>query len=345
MYMPPNTTLRLDAADEYTHLPEAASNYNESMYFNAFDTAQGVGCWLRIGNRPNEGHAEMSCCVYLPGGQVGFLYARPPIADNSAMDAAGMRFEVLEPFKRLRVTYAGELLLMDDPHAMADPSAAFKRYPKRPATIALVFEGVSPMHGGEIVTLEGKPIELDPETAVYRGHTEQNMTVSGVIEVDGRRFEIADGVGYRDKSWGPRFWHSFFWYKWLPVTFSPSFGILLSIKGDPAGGPHRISGNVLTDGRYDAVVDGRIDTVYDRDFLPKSFTAEVQTASRSYALTGEVLATVPLRHRRPGQEEYVRITESMSRYTCEGRVALGMTEFTDLMRGGMPISEAGKTGA
>jgi hypothetical protein len=80
----------------------------ESMYFNAFDTATGIGAWMRLGNRPNQGHAEMTCCVYLPDGRVGFMFRRPEIADNSAMNAGGMKFEVIEPFKRLRVTYQGE---------------------------------------------------------------------------------------------------------------------------------------------------------------------------------------------------------------------------------------------
>ena len=29
--------VRLEPEDEYTHTPDAASNYNESMYFNVFD--------------------------------------------------------------------------------------------------------------------------------------------------------------------------------------------------------------------------------------------------------------------------------------------------------------------
>ena len=49
------------------------------MYFNAFDSERGIGLWVRIGNRPNEGHAEMSCCVYLPDGRVGFMFGRPKI--------------------------------------------------------------------------------------------------------------------------------------------------------------------------------------------------------------------------------------------------------------------------
>jgi hypothetical protein len=348
MYMPPNTKLRLDARDEYTHPPEPVGNYNESMYFNAFDSARRVGAWLRIGNRPNEGHAEMTCCIYLPDGRAAFMFARPAIQGNDSLEAAGMKFEVIEPFKRHRVTYAGEVLVMDDPLAMADPSSAFKRYPKRPAGIALDFEGISPMHGGEIVNLDGQPIELDPEHSVYRGHTEQNMAVAGHITVDGVRHEVANGTGYRDKSWGPRHWHSFFWYKWLPVTFSRDFGILLSVKGRPEGGPNRISGNVLVDGAYEPVIDGRIETRYDDAWIPQGLTAWVTTARKTYVLEGRVLTTVPLRHRKAGTQDmstYTRITESLTEYTCEGRTVLGMTEYCDLMNDGVPVSERPRAAA
>lgn len=342
MYMPPDSKLKLDPRDEYTHAPEAVSNYNESMYFNAFDSVRRIGAWLRIGNRVNEGHAEMTCCVYLPDGRVGFMFSRPAITSNDEMRAAGMHFEVLEPFKRLRVTYEGDLLVMDDPHAMADPSSAFKKYPKRPASIALEFEGVSPMHGGEIVGMDGKPIELDPEHAVYRGHTEQHMAVNGHITVDGVRHEVSGGTGYRDKSWGPRHWHSFFWYKWLPVAFTRDFGVLLSIKGRPEGGPNRVSGNVLRNGVYEPVIDGRIESQYDADWYPQGLTAFIRTAQGEYVLKGRIVTTVPLRHRKPGVTDtrnYTRITESLTEFTCEGHTVLGMTEFCDVMRDGVPISE------
>ena len=42
------------------------SNFNESMYINCFDPDQQVGGWFRIGNRANEGYAEMTVCLYLP---------------------------------------------------------------------------------------------------------------------------------------------------------------------------------------------------------------------------------------------------------------------------------------
>ncbi len=66
----PGIRLVLEPGDEYNHEPDPVSNYNESMYFNVVDHSTGVGGWFRLGNRVNEGYAEMSCCVYLPDGRV-----------------------------------------------------------------------------------------------------------------------------------------------------------------------------------------------------------------------------------------------------------------------------------
>ena len=58
-------------ADEYMHALEEASNFNESMYFNVYDPRERVGGFFRLGNRANEGYAEMTTCIYLPDGRVG----------------------------------------------------------------------------------------------------------------------------------------------------------------------------------------------------------------------------------------------------------------------------------
>src|ERR1700733_13808382 len=55
MAAPTGFKLRLEPQDEYTHTPDAASNYNESMYFNVFDPARKIGGWFRLRHRPHEG--------------------------------------------------------------------------------------------------------------------------------------------------------------------------------------------------------------------------------------------------------------------------------------------------
>src|SRR5690554_897409 len=195
----------LEPSDEYTHQPDPVPNYNESMYLNAFDLDAEVGGWFRLGNRVNEGYAEMTVCTYLPGGRVGFMYGRPRIEHNDAMDAGGLRIEVVEPFEHLRITYEGTVCLLDDPGQMADPRTAFRDNPHVECRVDLDVRGCSPMYGGRQVYEDGRELELDPERSFAKAHYEQHTTSTGTIQVGDEVLDIS-GIGLRDKSWGPRYW-------------------------------------------------------------------------------------------------------------------------------------------
>src|SRR5687767_14315314 len=93
--------------DDYMHPVEAATNYNESAYYNVFDAGAQIGGRFRMGNRLNEGRAEMTTCIYLPGGTVAFMFARPDITGNERFEAAGLRFDIVEPGKIHEVSYDG----------------------------------------------------------------------------------------------------------------------------------------------------------------------------------------------------------------------------------------------
>ncbi|MGH7292376.1 MAG: DUF7065 domain-containing protein, partial [Myxococcota bacterium] len=107
--------------DEYMHDNTGESNFNESMYFNFFDPARRVGGFLRLGNRPNEGYAEMTATVFLPDGRVLFDFHRPKIGNNAAFDAGGAKFIVIEPAEKLTTIYAGKPVMLREPREMTDP--------------------------------------------------------------------------------------------------------------------------------------------------------------------------------------------------------------------------------
>ena len=338
MASPEGFKLRLDPEDEYTHTPEAAKNYNESMYFNVFDPDQKVGGWFRIGNRPNEGYAEMSNCIYLPDGQVAFIFKRANIANNDAMDAGGMRFDVIEPFKHLRVSFDGEALLMANPHDMATPKAAFKTNPMVPVKMSIDFKGLSPMHGGETVNLDGSPLELDAEKSFGRAHYEQHMTATGFIAVGDQRWDIK-GFGVRDKSWGPRFWQAIYWYRWLPMSFNNEFGLQTTITGTPEG-EIKGGGTVFEDGVYTDIIESNITANYDENGYQTDLVVNCRTENKEYEITGKVLSLIPLRNRRSspdGEEFMTRITEGMTEYRCNGHVGYGLSEFLDQVVDGKPV--------
>ncbi len=333
-------TLVLEPDDEYPHEPDEATNYNESMYLNAFDPVQEVGGWFRLGNRVNEGYAEMSVCIYLPGGRVGFMYDRPAITTNMAMDAGGLTISVVEPFEHLRVAYRGRVCLLSEPRQMADPRAAFADNPFEECEVDLDVRGVAPMYGGRPVNPDGSEIRQDAERSFAKAHYEQHTASTGRIRVGDEELSI-DGIGLRDKSWGPRYWQAVRWYRWLPMAFGPDFAMMLSVIGgaDDTVEP-RQSGMVLADGAYHQIRECRIDSDFDADDYQTAMRCWARTDDRDYEVTGEAISLIPLRNRRTtpdGEQLVTRITEAMTRFECDGRTGIGMSEYLDQVVDGRPV--------
>lgn len=328
----------LEPHDEYTHEPDDAVNYNESMYLNAFDLGQEVGGWFRLGNRVNEGYAEMSVCIYLPDGRVGFMFDRPKITSNLEMSAGGLRIDVHEPFVHLSVHYDGKVCLLDNPSDMADPRKAFAENPIVPAKVDIDWHGVSPMYGGKPQYADGREIEQEPGTSFAKAHYEQHCRTTGTITVGDEAIEI-DGFGLRDKSWGPRFWQAIAWYRWLPIVFDENFAMMLSIVAGDADRP-RAGGMVLVGDEYHRIIDCTVEADWDDKAEQTTIRCWAKTAEREYDVTGEVISMIPLRNRRTtpdGEQLQTRITEAMTRYDCDGRRGIGMSEFLDQVVDGHPI--------
>ncbi len=333
--------IRLDPADDLLHPLEAAPTFNESRYYNVFDAASGLGGWVRMGNRPNEGYAELTVCLYLPDGRVGFIFKRPSIEGHTAHDAGGLRFEVVEPFVEHRVTYDGRVLLLTDPTAMLDPRQAFADYPQVPCTIDLTHRAVGQVWGGEPEYDEG---EERPTVEFARGHTEQHMAVTGSVAVDGETFELTAGLGLRDHSWGPRTWQAIWWYRWLTGNLGRDLGFALTVSGDREGGT-RSHGFLYDIARYgdDRLVPIRgveLSSEYDPERLHRALRASVQTADHTYEVEGTVWSNIPLRNRRAapsGEMQTTRIAEGMTTWRCDGLVGSGLSEYLDQVVEGNPV--------
>ncbi len=328
----------LEPQDEYCHAPDAAKNYNESMYFNIFDPVKKIGGWFRVGNRVNEGYAEVSACLYLPDGRVGFMFNRAPISTNDELNAGGLRVEVVEPFKRLRVTFDGKILLLAHPLEMAHPSRAFKNNPLVDCKVALDYRGIAPMYGGRPVREDGSEIPIDPEKSFAKAHYEQHIAGTGSFDIDGQHWDI-NGFGLRDKSWGPRYWQSIVWYRWLPMNFGPDFAMMISIIGAEGSAPMR-SGMVLRNGEYAMIRDTRIESEWDENWYQTKLRAWAKTDEREYVVEGKVISMIPLRNRRKdpnGNDLVTRITEGMTEYTCDGKTGYGLSEYLDQIVDGKPL--------
>ncbi|HKY15175.1 MAG TPA: hypothetical protein VJM33_09645 [Microthrixaceae bacterium] len=334
--------MRLEPADDFLHEVESASNFNESRYYNWFDPGVGMGGWVRMGNRPNEGYAEMTVCLYLPDGRIAFNYKRPRIDGHEAHDAGGLRFEVIEPYEQHHITYEGKVCVLAEPRQMSDPKSAFNDNPHATCEIDLTLKKAARPWGGEPEWEEGdKKPDLDPEKMFARGHTEQHMAITGEVKVGDETFTITDGLGLRDHSWGPRFWQNIWWYRWLTVNLSPDVGFALTISGseeDPdAVRSHGFLYDVARHGddQWVPIRDAKLTSSYDDEWFPTKNHLTVVTDHHTYEVDGDVWSNIPLRNRREGM--VTRITEGMTRWTCGDLSGAGLSEYLDQIIDGVPV--------
>jgi hypothetical protein len=325
--------LRLEPHDEYMHELGPEPNFNESMYFNVYDPSSRVGGFLRLGNRANEGYAEMTVCLFLPDGRVAFMFDRPRIADNDRFSAGGVHFEVVRPFEELQTSYDGRVVLLDDPLAMVDPKKAFTTSPSAQAKVELTFSGLAPAFGGE-------PEEHAEATGqeFARGHYEQLTAGLGNITVDGQSWEV-DGYGLRDHSWGPRYWQAPRYYRWLTGNCGPNFGFMAS-RIARQDGPGTRGGFVWDGVALHLCGKVQISTAWlGEDSYHDTVRVVMSDGDREWRIEGKVLSLIPLRNRREGL--VTRISEGLTRWTIgDDRVGYGLSEYLDQVIDGRPVGVA-----
>ena len=338
--------VRLEPSDEYMHELGPEPNFNESMYINLFDPEHRLGGWFRIGNRANEGAAEMTVCLYLPDGRVGFMFKRPEISNNDAFDAGGMTWEMVTPFEELKVSYTGKVVVLSEPKQMADPKRAFKENPYEECEVRLTFtgQGRASMFGGEPDTPHETPGE-----EFAKGHYEQLIEGSGTIRVGDQEWEVR-GCGLRDHSWGPRYWQAPWYYRWLTANFGKDLGFMAS-RVAKKDGPGTRGGFVWENGELHLCDHVEVSTVFEGD---ESYHERVEgllrssKSGREWRFTGQVMNLIPLRNRRQDPEGnwlVTRISEGMTNWTMhggehDGADGYGLSEYLDQIIDGAPVGLA-----
>ncbi len=330
--------VRLEPADEYLHELGPEPTFNESMYFNVYDPIADLGGFFRLGNRANEGTGEMTVCLYLPDGRVGFMFARPEVTTNDAFDAAGLRFDVVEPFEHLTVAYDGKVVLLDEPLAMADPRRAFTENPYATCRVRIDYSRASDPFGGEPEESHERPGE-----EFARGHYEQLVAARGTIAVGDEEWAV-DGFGLRDHSWGPRTWQAPWYYRWLTANFGPDFGFMGSriARRDSEG----TRGGFVWDGErlhlcddFEIRTDWRGEDRYHDGIEAVLRARGADGEPLEWRVTGRVKTLIPLRNRRDGK--VTRISEGLTTWTLDdGRVGYGLSEYLDQIVDGEPVGLA-----
>jgi hypothetical protein len=312
----------LKPEDDGLHPLGPESNFNESMYFNFFDPKKSIGGFVRLGNRANEGQAEMTVCLYLPDERVLFAFKRAKIDHNDAFDAGGLRFEVLEPTERLRTTYEGGVIELANPKALSDPSKAFRESPRRTISLDLLHEAVGPMYGQSHDEKEG---QRDADKQFAKAHYEQHMRVTGTLDLGDEKIEI-EGYGLRDHSWGPRYWQAIERYEWLTMNFGPDLGLMVS-RIEVEGSQPREGGVLVRGDEILNIAKVEIEAKYEENGLyHRSLVAKIETKDgERHEIHGQVKGFIPLRNRRDGMTTH--IGEGMTEWTFGDRTGYGLSEF------------------
>nr|WP_295469606.1 hypothetical protein [Mesorhizobium sp.] len=316
---------------EFSHQPDQSINFNESVYTNAFDPKSAFGGWMRLGNRVNEGYAELSVCLYLPDGRIACQFQRPAITTNEKHEAGGIKYIVNEPLKSVTMSYDGDLIIVDNPEDLRNPQELFAKGPRLPGHVSWTHVAESPVHGGEPVddsvqTMYGRDFSL--------GHFNQHGRARGVIKVGDESWEI-DGHGWRDHSWGPRYWQVIYFYRLFIANFPNGDGFML-LKITDQEGKVRRQGVLLVDGDYEEVLDLEVQTDWTEQQDPAFVRLGVMTAKRKVRIDGEILKLAPLRNRRKTDEGVLvsRVAEGFTRFTWGDQVGYGMTEYIERIEDG-----------
>ena len=327
----------LTDTDEGVHAVGTQSNWNESRYVDFWDAGQKVGGWLRIGNRPNEGRAEMSVCINLPDGRTGFMFDRPKISANT-LNSGSQSWEIVRPWYENRVQYRGDLMIMTDPWLLTDPKRAYATAPRERAEIDLRCHSTG-LHA--VMGFDQDHIDriFLPGQADF--HYQHLARTTGSVRVGNRTWAV-NGRGGKDHSWGPRNWHAKIYLRWLIAGVDDDNGFVLVRAVGPTKKTR--SGFVLERGQFHLVDDFEMKNSYagPPHYELQRVELQIHGGGRSWTAVGTPRSWLPLRHRQKdaqGAEQLLRIVKSPTDWTLgDGRSAEGMCEYHDLMVQGKPIA-------
>lgn len=321
-------------SDEGVHGAGPEANWNESRYLDFWDAGQRIGGWMRIGNRPNAGYAEMSACIHLPDGRVGFMFDKPTISANT-LSAGHQSWEIVQPWVENRVRYRGDLMLLDDPWRLTEPKSAFAAAARVPADIDLKCVSTGLHH---VMGFDQDHIDLIFLPGQAHFHYQHLGRTSGTVSVGDRQWTV-DGFGGKDHSWGPRNWLAKVYFRWLICGVDADNGFMLT----RAVGPDKKtrSGFLVENGIFHIVDDFEMKNVYGEgpEFKLEQVELTISASGRQWKARGKPQSWLPLRHRQhnpSGDDTILRIVKSPTDWTLEGRTGEGMCEYHDRIVDGQP---------
>ena len=187
---------KVDPKDEGSHPPETDYYHNESWYFDFIDPKQKIGGWIRLGvtpNQPGSWYTALICGPDMP--TIAIVdYDVSTVGEDLVIknDEYVATHNIESPLVRYRATLKGKGKAYESPAALLQAIEA--PGPTAEVELDLVWHTSGTPYQWQMLTRYEIP-----------------CTVSGVLKIDGKRFEFTHAPGQRDHSWGERDWWGSDW--------------------------------------------------------------------------------------------------------------------------------------
>ena len=310
----------IEPRDDHPHEVGDEPAWSESTYFNFHDPKSGLAGFTRIGQRPNEGTADATLFLFLPdGGAVAVLEreARNEMADAGSV--GGVTHERRVALERWRLRCAAKGLGVSSAADMQVGGTA-----RAGAVVGVEadvgFVACMPPFGTSGRTQRTEEASA-AAAAIAAGHFEQSCRVRGTVRIGNRAYRI-DGLGLRDRSWGPRDWSVPWGWRWFSMPFSEDLAI--GVHSVMLPGREVQAGWAWRDGRTIKMASFTLDTTFEGKVHRSLAIEATDVEGRVYRVTGEVSSVIPL------QIGSTRVNEGLTRFTLDnGSEATGIAEYLD----------------
>jgi len=295
-----------DVVHEFGSHPD----WNESFYFNFYDREKDICGFMRIGLKPNRDEKSMFFFLMMPDGSL--IAARDTERfNNSEFSVKGLRYQKLEPEKRWRIEYSGDM-------ARTDGAASGKAK----VSMDLEFEARHKIFNyRDCVTAE----KVEMSKIAASEHTEQYGRLRGRLIIDGDEV-VLDALGERDHSWGVRDWIAPTMWIWLTAQFSD--GIAMNLTKLMIEGGVVDAGFVFKDGGNVPIVGADIETDYAPDGGPLALRIVLRDKTGGeYRMKAGIIKTAKLPFVGSGSAGMAIMYENLAKYEFEGLTGFGIAEY------------------
>lgn len=303
----------LDTRHDRAHPVGDDPDWSESYYFNGYAPESGIGLFARIGIKPHRDSMRGFLLLWLPDGRLARIDAERPQSEMIDTDLVvdGIQAQCLAPMQAWRLSAGGRTDLGE-------------------VSVEARFEALTPAIGLDAAAAERDSARDAVLGSLATGHFEQAGRWRGTVTLGADAFPF-EGLGMRDKSWGPRRTdggRGLRMWRWFSINLGDDLHLGGIRVGTEGGEVHR--GWMWRDGQAVSLRRWDMRTRLAADGLTQQAIEMVVTdkTGARHELSGEVLRAAPF----PVLEMHgTRVLEGLTRWRHRDREGYGIAEYAHVM--------------